>query len=42
MRVMYYEITLARSDSTAPVSSAHFFDVETKKITETAPLPVGV
>lgn len=41
MRVRYDEVTLAPSGFTSPIVSAHFFNLDTRKITETTPLPVS-
>jgi hypothetical protein len=40
MRVMYYVVTLAPHRISKPLSSAHFFDLDTRRIIETAPIPV--
>lgn len=41
MRVRYYEVTLAPSGFTSPIASAHFFDLDARKITETTPLAIA-
>jgi hypothetical protein len=37
---MYYTVTLAPKGCTVPISSAHFFDLDSHQVTPTAPIPV--
>jgi HNH endonuclease len=39
MRAKYYMVSLAPSRATLSISSAHFFDLDTRRIWETAPIP---
>jgi hypothetical protein len=37
---MYYAVTLAPGGCSVPISSAHFFDLDTRRVTAVAPLPI--
>jgi len=41
MRARYYEVTLTPAGFALPIASAHFFDLDTRKIVSVAPLPIA-